>query len=70
MHYMYEQLIYEHIRELRDEIAVERRARRARRERRPSPVVRFGRRISQITHRPTLVGTAPAHALDTSTSST
>jgi hypothetical protein len=70
MHYMYEQLVNEHIRELRDEAAVERLVRQARGAGRPPRVGRILPRISQLTRRPKLVRTSPAHTLDTTTSTT
>ncbi len=70
MHYMHEQLVNEHIRKLRDEVAVERHVRQARRAGRPSRVERILRRISQLTRHPTLVRTPPAPTLDTTTSRT
>ena len=70
MHYMHEQLVNEHIRRLRDEIAVERPVRQARRPVQRARVGRMFSRISHITRRPTLVPTSPVPTLDATTSST
>jgi hypothetical protein len=70
MHYIYEQLVNDHIRELHDEAAAARLVRQARRAGQPTRVGRFLRRIGHLTRRPTLVRTAPAHTLDTTTSTT
>jgi hypothetical protein len=69
MHYIYEQLVNDHIRELH-EAAAARPARRARRTGQPTHVGRLFRRISHLTRRPTPVRSAPAHTLDATTSTT
>ena len=70
MHYMHEQLVNERISKLRNEVAVERPVRQARRAGRPPLVGRISSRISHLIRRPTLVRTSPAPTLDTTTSST
>ena len=70
MHYMYEQLVNDHIRELHDEAARARLVRQAHRAGGPPPVGRIWHRISQLTRRPTPVRTSPAQTLDTTRSTT
>ncbi len=69
MYYIQEQLVRDHIRQLHEEAEAARLVRQARRAGQPSRAGRILRRVSQLTHRPTRVRSAPTHALDTTVSS-
>jgi hypothetical protein len=68
MHFMYEQLVNDHIRQLHDDAAAARLKQQARRAGQPTHIGRILRRIGQRTRRPTLARPSPVHTLDTTTS--